>query len=159
MKFVVFRDQTYGMHLKQINGFDNFLENIAFVNCNIGFYQQPLVPYVDLDTSSYVDKTMFYQSQFINCNTAFSMIATRANNLNAWVDCKFDGGGIALKLASQNATIVARCDFTNYTGTNVIPLILFLYNSDFIIIVLHLQLSGQLEQILKDVLFRFKQYV
>jgi hypothetical protein len=49
MKFVVFRDQTYGMHLKQINGFDNnFIENIAFVNCNIGFYQQPLVPYVDL---------------------------------------------------------------------------------------------------------------
>jgi hypothetical protein len=47
MKFVVFRDQTYGMHLKQINGFDNnFIENIAFVNCNIGFYQQPLVPYV-----------------------------------------------------------------------------------------------------------------
>jgi hypothetical protein len=43
---------------------------------------------------------MFYQSQFINCNT-FSMIATRANNLNAWVDCKFDGGGIALKLAQM----------------------------------------------------------
>jgi hypothetical protein len=104
MKFVVFRDQTYGMHLKQINGFDNcFIENIAFVNCNIGFYQQPLVPYVDLDTSSYVDKTMFYQSQFINC-TPFSMIATRANNLNAWVDCKFDGGGIALKLA-------LKCDY------------------------------------------------
>jgi hypothetical protein len=38
MKFVVFRDQTYGMHLKQINGFDNnFIENIAFVNCNIDF--------------------------------------------------------------------------------------------------------------------------
>jgi hypothetical protein len=29
------------------------LENIAFVNCNIGLYQDPLVPYVDLDTSSY----------------------------------------------------------------------------------------------------------
>jgi hypothetical protein len=42
------------------------------------------------------------------------MIATRANNLNAWVDCKFDGGGIALTLASQNASMVARCDFTNY---------------------------------------------
>jgi hypothetical protein len=49
---------------------------VAFVNCNIGLYQDPLVPYVDLDTSSYVDKTMFYQSQFINCNTAFSMLST-----------------------------------------------------------------------------------
>jgi hypothetical protein len=102
---------------------------------------------------------MFYQSQFINCNTAFSMIATRANNLNAWVDCKFDGGGIALKLASQNATIVAKCDFTNYTGSNVITTnSISMYSSSFTIIVLHLLLSGQ-EQILKDVLFRFKQYV
>jgi hypothetical protein len=47
--------------------------------------------------------------------------------------------------------MVARCDFTNYTGTNVIVLILFLYIVViFTIIVLHLQLSGQLEQILKD---------
>jgi hypothetical protein len=55
------------------------------------------LPYVDLDTSSYVDKTMFYQSQFINCNTPFSMIATRANNKLGRLG---DGGGI--HLTSQN---------------------------------------------------------
>jgi hypothetical protein len=71
------------------------LENIAFVNCNIGLYQDPLVPYVDLDTSSYIDKTMFYQSQFINCNTAFYAIHKK-QILNLWVDCKFDGGQVAL---------------------------------------------------------------
>jgi hypothetical protein len=47
------------------------------------------------------------------------MIATRANNLNAWVDCKFDGGGIALKLFSK-CDYSCKCDFTNYTGSNVI---------------------------------------
>jgi uncharacterized protein YjbI with pentapeptide repeats len=67
---------------------------------------------------SYVDKTMFYQSQFINCNTPFSMIATRANKRLG--RCKFDGGGIALTLAAKSTSMVARCDFTNYTGTNVI---------------------------------------
>jgi hypothetical protein len=131
MKFVVFRDQTYGMHLKQINGFDNcFLENIAFVNCNIGLYQDPLVPYVDLDTSSYIDKTMFYQSQFINCNTAFSMLSTRSNNLNSWVDCKFDGGQVALK-ANGFSYVIANCDFTNIVGDNVIYSSASLYNSNF----------------------------
>jgi hypothetical protein len=134
MRFVVFRDQTYGIRLKQTKGFDNnFLENLGFVNCNIGFFQDPLLPYDNnIDTSSYTDKTMFYKNQFINCNTPVSMIATRAGNLNAWVDCKFNGGEIALNLGGQNAPIVANCDFTNYTGSSVIKSnTIFLYNSDF----------------------------
>jgi hypothetical protein len=64
----------------------------------------------------------------------------------------------ALKLASQNA-YVARCDFTNYTGNVITTNSISVYSSIFTIIVLHLLLSGQLEQILKDVIFRFKQYV
>jgi hypothetical protein len=50
-------------------------------------------------------------------------------------------------------TMVARCDFTNYTGSNVIRTnSISVYSSIFTIIVLHLLLLGQLEQILKDVL-------
>jgi hypothetical protein len=38
----------------------------------------------------------------------------------------------ALTLASQNASMVARCDFTNYTGTNVIRTnSISVYSSDF----------------------------
>lgn len=122
MKFVVFRNQNYGIQLKRMIGFDNnFIENVAFVDCNIGFFQDPLLPWNnDSDTSSFVDKTMFYKNQFINCGTAVSMMATRADNLNAWVDSKFDGGQVALKLTGNNSPIVANSEFSNYRGEYVI---------------------------------------
>jgi hypothetical protein len=134
MKFVVFRNQNYGIELKQIRGFDNnFLENIGFVDCNIGFFQNPLTPFAnDIDTSSFVDKTMFYKNQFINCGTAVSMLATRADNLDAWVDCKFDKGQKAINLTNQNTPLIANCDFTNYNGANVIASnVISIYNSNF----------------------------
>lgn len=123
LKFIVFRDQTYGIQLHQILGLDNnFFEHLGFVNCTKGIFQDPLVPYINqaVETCSYVDKTMFYKSQFINCTTGISMLATRADNLNAWLDCKFDGGKIALALQGNNSPIIANCDFTNFAGANII---------------------------------------
>lgn len=120
LKYVVFRDQTNGFHLDKMMGFDNnFFDNISFVNCGKGFFQDPLVGGVS-DNSSFVDKTMFYRGQFINCTTAVSMLATRADNLNAWVDCKFDGGETALNLSANNYPLAANSDFTNFKGKNVI---------------------------------------
>ena len=120
LKYLIFRNQNYGINLHWIFGLDNcFLDSISFVDCNIGFFQDPNPVTTDLDLG-YVDKVVFYNGQYLNCGTAVSMIATRADNLNAWVNCKFDGGDTALKLGSQNTPIVANCDFTNYTGTNVI---------------------------------------
>ncbi|MET0945625.1 MAG: hypothetical protein ABWY22_09455 [Flavobacterium sp.] len=132
LKYVVFRDQNYGFQLDKMMGFDNnFFDNISFVNCNKGFFQDPLVN-GDSDHSSFVDKTMFYRSQFINCNTAVSMLATRADNLNAWVDCKFSGGQSALILGGNNYPIAANCDFTGFTGKQVISSgDISLYNSNF----------------------------
>lgn len=119
LKYVIFRDQVNGIHLNQITGLDNnFFENLAFINCSKAFYQQPRVPYVDLDTSSYIDKTVFYKCQFINCNTAVSMIAQRASNLNMWLDCQFDGGQIAFDLSASNNAIIANCEIKNFTGGN-----------------------------------------
>lgn len=121
MKFVVFRNQTNAIHLNRTGGFDNnFLENIAFVNCGKGFFQDPTPGNSGEGNSAYVDKTMFYKNQFINCTTGISMLATRADNLNAWVDCNFNGGSTALDLAGNNAPIIANCDIRNYKGTNVI---------------------------------------
>lgn len=116
LKYVVFRDQTNGFHLDKMMGFDNnFFDNISFVNCNKGFFQDPLVGGVS-DNSSFVDKTMFYRGQFLNCTTSVSMLATRADNLNAWVDCKFDGGQTALSLSANNYPLAANSDFTNFKG-------------------------------------------
>lgn len=134
LRFIVFRDQTNAIQLSQIMGLDNnFFEYLGFVNCSKGFFQEPLLPYAgDYNTSSYVDKTMFYRNQFINCETALSMLATRPNNLNAWVDCKFDGGQTALNMGGQNYPIIANCDFTNYRGQNVINSnTVSLYSSNF----------------------------
>src|SRR5690606_13379516 len=95
--------------------------NVNFVNCKIGFYQDP-APQAgggEYAQNMYVDKTVFYQSQFINCGTAFSMIATRANNLNAWVNCVFDGNGIAIDNNNANGIYVANSIFRNHTGSAV----------------------------------------
>lgn len=122
LRFIVFRDQAIGIQLYQIMGLDNnFFEYLGFVNCGKGFSQEPLLPYAgDYNTSSYVDKTMYYRSQFINCDIALSMPATRPDNLNAWVECKFDGGSKALSMTAQNYPVIANCDFSNYKGANVI---------------------------------------
>lgn len=134
IKFVVFRDQTYGIQFHQIFGFDNnFFDNVSFVNCTKGIFQDPLIPYVNnvLEGCSYIDKTLFYKSQFINCTTSVSMEPTRANNMNAWVDCKFNGGVQAFN-GGGDSTIFANCDFTNYTGSNIIAINnLSLFNSNF----------------------------
>lgn len=134
IKFVVFREQVYGIQFHQIFGFDNnFLDNVSFVNCVKGILQDPLIPYVPgvLDGCSYIDKTVFYKNQFKNCATALSMQSTRANNMDAWVDCKFDGGSQAF-IGGGDSPIFANCDFTNYNGTNVININGFsVFNSNF----------------------------
>jgi hypothetical protein len=116
IKYVVFRDQEYGFRLKNMVGFDNnFFDNISFVNCKIGFWQEPLIGGVN-DNSSFVDKTVFWQGQYINCGIGASLLATRADNLNAWINCKFDGNDKALTLNGNNLALVANSDFTNTKG-------------------------------------------
>lgn len=126
-KFLVFRNQNYGIHLDRCYGVDNnFFDNVSFVDCNIGFFQDPdpaheSTPGGDrYDDTAYVDKVMFYRSQVINCGIGFSMLADRADNLNAWVDCLFDGNGQAAVLSGHNYPMFVNCDFTNHTDSSVI---------------------------------------
>lgn len=131
LKYVIFRNQTNGIHLKQMIGFDNnFLDHVDFVNCGIGFYQEALQG-GDSDHSSFVDKTAFYECQFINCNNPISMIATRADNLNAWINCNFNTGDVAFKLNHNNFPMIVNSNLSNYTGENVIQSEkISLYNCD-----------------------------
>ena len=59
------------------------------------------------------------------------MIATRADNLNAWINCKFDNNQSALTLSGHNFAIAANCDFANNTGNYTISGELSLYNCKF----------------------------
>jgi hypothetical protein len=122
MNYVVFRDQNYGIHLDGIFGCDNnFFSDLGFVNCNKGIFQNPFPNYVPgvLEGSTYVDKTVFYRNQFINCDTSVSMIPTRANNMNAWIDCSFNGGSIAADMGGDS-TFFANCDFKNFNGNYIL---------------------------------------
>lgn len=123
MHDVIFRDQTYGIHLSRFHGVDNnFFENVNFVNCRTGLFQDPDPNYSggSTNTMMYMDKNVFYRSQVINCGVGYSMLAGRANNLNAWVDCVFDGNGIAADLFNNSRPIFANCDFKNHTGDYVV---------------------------------------
>ncbi len=136
-KNLVFRDQNYGIHLNKFYAVDNtFFANLNFVNCNKGIFQD--IDYTQpgntlYPTCMYVDKTVFYRCQFINCGIGLDMIANRANNLNAWIDCKFDGNDIALNCSQSNGLYVSNSTFTNHTGAAVIGgnAVVSFYGCDF----------------------------
>lgn len=120
--FVVFRDQVNGIYLNKIDAIDNNLfENLAFINCKTAFLKETGIAGPGGESgTTYVDKTMFRKCQFINCETAFDMKATRADNMNCWIDCNFEGGQQAFLLAAQNAPMIINCDFHGYNGKYLI---------------------------------------
>ncbi|MBU3028339.1 hypothetical protein [Zobellia galactanivorans] len=122
-KFLVFRNQRNGIHLNKFYGFDNnFLDHVSFIDCNIGFYQEVDPSYTSGEnaTMMYVDKIVFYESQFINCGIGVSMMAGRTDNLIGWVNCKFDGNEIAADLKYHKGSFFANCDFVNQQGDYII---------------------------------------
>lgn len=132
-KYVVFRDQTIGIHFFKMGGTDNcFFDNVSFVNCGTGLKQEAKLITDNVDISGYIDKTVFYKGQYINCGIGTSVHAYRGNNLDAWVDCKYDGNGIAYTNGSNNFSIMANCDFINTYGNFTIEGgDLSLYSCDF----------------------------
>jgi hypothetical protein len=123
-KYVVFRNQaTYGIEVAQMYGMDNnMFEQIHFFNIPTAFKQTPDPAYGGVETNhmTYIDKTVFYNCQVINCGTGFSLRTARADNLNAWINCNFDGNGVAINLNAHNAPIMINCDFKNNTGAHII---------------------------------------
>ncbi|MGQ7947212.1 hypothetical protein [Flavobacterium sp. WC2509] len=123
-KYVVFRNQaTYGIEVAQMYGMDNnMFDQVHFFNIPTAFKQTPDPSYGGFETNhmTYIDKTVFYNCQVINCGTGFSLRTARADNLNAWINCNFEGNKIAIDLSAQNAPIMINCNFKNNTGTHII---------------------------------------
>jgi len=124
-KFVVFRNQaTYGIEVAQLYGMDNCLfQQVHFFNIPVGFKQTPDPNYGGFETNhmTYIDKTVFYKCQAINCGTGFLMKTARGDNLDAWINCNFDGNtNSSIDFANHNAPLVVNCDFKNSTGENII---------------------------------------
>jgi hypothetical protein len=124
-KFVVLRNQaTYGIEVAQLYGMDNCMfQQVHFFNIPVGFKQTPDPNFGGFETNhmTYIDKTVFYKCQAINCGTGFSMKTSRADNLDAWVNCNFDGNtNSSIDFTNHNAPMVVNCDFKNSTGENII---------------------------------------
>ncbi|MGE5944598.1 MAG: SGNH/GDSL hydrolase family protein [Flavobacteriales bacterium] len=121
---IVFRDQAYGIHVDGFYGLDNnMFVNLIFDNCGTAFKQTPYSnPYGsgEWERMMYVDKTVFYQCQFIDCDTAIDMQAIRANNLNGWIDCLFQGNGVGMITSSSNNLYVANSIFKENNGDYLI---------------------------------------
>src|SRR5690606_31868431 len=86
-KNVIFRNQNIGLYFYWLFGFDNnWIENFNFVNCGTGIKNVPKPKDGSQDWEDnwlgYIDKTVFYKCQFINCDSGVSITAERANNLN-----------------------------------------------------------------------------
>lgn len=132
LNYVVFRNQNYGIHLYRNGGMDNnFFNNVSFIDCNIGFFQD-----INPDNSGgdygYVDKVVFYKGQFLRNNIGCSMKANRANGINAWMDCKFDSNKVVIEAENNDFTILTNCDVTKNTGADyTISADLSYYNCKF----------------------------
>ncbi len=123
-KYVVFRNQAnFGIEVAQMYGMDNCMfEQVHFFNIPTAFKQTPDPNWGGFETNhmTYIDKTVFYKCQVINCGTGFSMRTARADNLNAWIDCNFSGNNVAIDLSAHNAPIIINSDFRNNTGLHII---------------------------------------
>lgn len=104
-------DKNYGMD-------NNFFDHLNFVACATAVKQTPDPNYQGGETSTmaYIDKTMYWRSQFLANGRAFDMQAKRQNNLDSFVSCLFrdnDSLGIASGAA---AFMLVHCDAINNGG-------------------------------------------
>jgi hypothetical protein len=117
---VVFRNfSNAGVYVDQVFGLDNgVFHDASFVDCATGFkqYANPAaIP--GGPRSGYMDKVVFYRSQFLRNQRAVLLEAQRADNLNAFVDCVFqDNVEYAFRGTSQNYTMMANTDLINNGG-------------------------------------------
>lgn len=140
---VAFRDMAIaGLRIAGTYGWDNnFFDHLAFVDCAHGVLQegQPrpddsCYPLGEWSTMSYLDKTVFYRSQFVRCGRAVALRPSRANHLDAFVETRFVAGTDgAIEIGSGNAgTVAASCLFENNAGDPVVQGRIRLLNSRFV---------------------------
>ena len=133
ISYVTFRNAAIAaISVDRIYGMDNnFFDNLNFVNCGTGLKQVPDPNYPALpagqtarldgtSTMAYIDKTMFYGCQFISCGMAADMQAKRADNLDAFVSCHFEGNGSVGRFSAHNALLIANCHLVNNGGNPVL---------------------------------------
>lgn len=129
LSHLVFSDMAQaGIVVDGIYGWDNnLLDDIAFLRMPVGIQQKPNPAYESAERSgniagaNYMDKNLCYRCRFEDTGTGLELIAKRANNLNACVDCRFvRNRRSAVRLQYNGSTVLANCDFIGNGGDPVI---------------------------------------
>lgn len=118
LSHVVFRDMTEaGIVIDGIYGWDNnLLDEVSFHRMPTGIVQRPVTGAAASGGNrpgiNYLDKNVCYRCRFEFVETGMELLAGRANNLNACVNCRFVANRRhAVRLRHSNNTLVANSDF------------------------------------------------
>lgn len=125
LSHLTFRNMSNaGIFIDSIFGWDNnLIDHVNFVNNKIGVQQSvnPNMASGDAPGITFMDKNLFYQNQYLGNEIALSLIANRANNLDAWANCLFKDNSLgAVKTHNTLSAIIANSDFVNNGGSQVI---------------------------------------
>ncbi len=116
---VTFRNMgNAGIFMEQIRSLDNnFFAYVHFANCDTGLKQRTGTLAQNL---MFMDKCIFYKSQFVGNRLALDLPGNRACCLDAWVNCLFqdNSGGVAA-MNNYLSALFANCDFINNGGSAV----------------------------------------
>ncbi|MEI6335438.1 MAG: hypothetical protein WCS87_12825 [Methylococcaceae bacterium] len=113
-----------GIVINNIYAWDNnFIDHSNFYRCKTGIMQRPDPAYVGGDQIgiTFLDKNVFYQTQFIENDVAIDWQAKRGNNLNAFINSLFKNNKQTLNLNNSDSTFFANSVFES---TSAQPLML-----------------------------------
>jgi hypothetical protein len=119
---------------------NNIFDRINIVNSSTGFKQAPSPACIGGENPgiSYVDKTFFYESQFVGNNFGFDLPACRANNSIGCIHCLFkDNYTAASRMIGTNSPLFLDVEFRNNGGTDELPTVsnngnMIILNSRFV---------------------------
>ena len=115
LSHVTFRNMSNaGILIDNIYAWDNnFIDHTNFYRCKTGIKQRPDPAYVGGDHIgiTFLDKNVFYQTQFVENDVAIDWQAKRGNNLNAFINCLFKNNGQAINLTNSDSTFFANSVF------------------------------------------------
>lgn len=115
LSHVTFRNMANaGILIDNIYGWDNnFIDHTNFYRCKTGIKQRPDHNYVGGDHigMTFLDKNVFYQTQFAENDVAIDWQAKRGNNLNAFINCLFKNNAQTINLTNSDSTFFANSIF------------------------------------------------
>ena len=121
LSHITIRDMAdSGIWLENIYAWDNnSIDFLNILNCPTGIKQRAPSGTVNdsTPTLTYLDKNVFYQCQFVDCQRALDLRGNRASAGNAWINCLFQNNSVyAASMQSHNSAVFTNCDFKNNGG-------------------------------------------